>query len=69
MSTTAVEIPGYVAGTYTIGPGHSDVAFTVRHMPGAPEAGVRAQRCRCKTCGPDACLLAVVGVANGAESS
>ena len=32
MSTTAVEIPGYVAGTYTIDPGHSDVAFTVRHL-------------------------------------
>jgi len=30
MSTTAVEIPGYVAGTFTIDPGHSDVAFTVR---------------------------------------
>jgi polyisoprenoid-binding protein YceI len=32
MSTTAVEIPGYVAGAFTIDPGHSDVAFTVRHM-------------------------------------
>ena len=32
MSTTALEIPGYVAGTYTIDPGHSDVAFTVRHL-------------------------------------
>jgi polyisoprenoid-binding protein YceI len=32
MSSTAVEIPGYVAGTYTIDPGHSDVAFTVRHL-------------------------------------
>jgi YceI-like domain len=32
MSTTAVEIPGYVAGTFTIDPGHSDVAFTVRHL-------------------------------------
>jgi polyisoprenoid-binding protein YceI len=32
MSTTAIEIPGYVAGTYTIDPGHSDVAFTVRHL-------------------------------------
>jgi polyisoprenoid-binding protein YceI len=32
MSTTAVEIPGYVTGTWTIDPGHSDVAFTVRHM-------------------------------------
>jgi polyisoprenoid-binding protein YceI len=32
MSTTAVEVPGYVAGTFTVDPGHSDVAFTVRHM-------------------------------------
>jgi polyisoprenoid-binding protein YceI len=32
MSTTAVEIPGYVAGTWKIDPVHSDVAFTVRHM-------------------------------------
>lgn len=32
MSTTAVQIPGYVAGTWTIDPIHSGVAFTVRHM-------------------------------------
>ncbi len=32
MSSTAVEIPGYIAGTWTIDPVHSDVAFTVRHM-------------------------------------
>jgi polyisoprenoid-binding protein YceI len=32
MSSTAVEIPGYLAGTWTIDPIHSDVAFTVRHM-------------------------------------
>jgi polyisoprenoid-binding protein YceI len=32
MSSTAVEIPGYVAGTFTIDPGHSEVAFTVRHL-------------------------------------
>jgi polyisoprenoid-binding protein YceI len=32
MAGTAVEIPGYVAGTWTIDPIHSDVAFTVRHM-------------------------------------
>jgi polyisoprenoid-binding protein YceI len=32
MSTTAVEIPGYVTGTFTIDPGHSGVAFTVRHL-------------------------------------
>jgi len=32
MSSTAVEVPGYLAGTWTIDPAHSDVAFTVRHM-------------------------------------
>ena len=32
MSSTAIEIPGYVAGTWTIDPVHSDVAFTARHM-------------------------------------
>ncbi len=32
MSTTTTEIPGYVAGTWTIDPVHSDVSFTVRHM-------------------------------------
>jgi polyisoprenoid-binding protein YceI len=32
MSTTAVEIPGYTTGIWRIDPGHSDVAFTVRHM-------------------------------------
>jgi polyisoprenoid-binding protein YceI len=32
MSTTAVEIPGYVAGTWAIDPVHSEFAFTVRHM-------------------------------------
>ncbi len=32
MSTTAVEIPGYVAGTWTIDPVHSEVSFVVRHM-------------------------------------
>ena len=32
MSTTDVEVPGYVAGTFTVDPGHSDVAFTVRHL-------------------------------------
>ena len=26
------EIPGYVAGSWTIDPDHSEVAFTVRHM-------------------------------------
>jgi polyisoprenoid-binding protein YceI len=32
MSTTAVEIPGYIAGTWAIDPVHSEVSFTVRHM-------------------------------------
>jgi polyisoprenoid-binding protein YceI len=32
MSTTVVEIPGYVAGTWAIDPVHSEVSFTVRHM-------------------------------------
>jgi polyisoprenoid-binding protein YceI len=32
MSSTAVEIPGYITGTWTIDPVHSDVAFTVRHL-------------------------------------
>jgi polyisoprenoid-binding protein YceI len=34
MTTTdfATAIPGYVAGTWSIDPVHSDVGFTVRHM-------------------------------------
>ncbi len=32
MSATTTEIPGYVAGTWTIDPIHSDVSFTVRHL-------------------------------------
>jgi len=32
MSTSAVEIPGYIAGTWAIDPVHSEVSFTVRHM-------------------------------------
>ena len=32
MSTAAVQIPGYVAGTWTIDPVHSEVSFLVRHM-------------------------------------
>jgi polyisoprenoid-binding protein YceI len=31
-TTTTTSIPGYVAGTWTIDPVHSDVSFTVRHM-------------------------------------
>jgi len=32
MSETAVEIPGYVTGTWSIDPVHSEVSFVVRHM-------------------------------------
>jgi polyisoprenoid-binding protein YceI len=32
MDTTAVEIPGYVAGTWAIDPVHSEVSFVVKHM-------------------------------------
>jgi polyisoprenoid-binding protein YceI len=32
MSETAVEIPGYIAGTWTVDPVHSEVSFIVRHM-------------------------------------
>jgi polyisoprenoid-binding protein YceI len=32
MSETAVEIPGYVAGTWNIDAVHSEVSFVVRHM-------------------------------------
>jgi polyisoprenoid-binding protein YceI len=32
MSIAATEIPGYVAGTWTIDPVHSEVSFVVRHM-------------------------------------
>ena len=32
MTVTDVELPGYVAGTWTIDPVHSEVSFTVRHM-------------------------------------
>ena len=31
-STTATGIPGYVAGTWSIDPVHSEVGFSVRHM-------------------------------------
>src|SRR5688572_4930392 len=30
--TTETSIPGYVAGTWTIDPVHSEVGFSVRHM-------------------------------------
>jgi polyisoprenoid-binding protein YceI len=31
-STSTVDIPGYVAGTWTVDPIHSDVSFVVRHL-------------------------------------
>lgn len=31
-TTTALEIPGYRAGTWILDPSHSEVGFTVRHM-------------------------------------
>jgi len=31
-TTTTTQIPGYVAGTWTIDPTHSDVSFSVRHL-------------------------------------
>ncbi|MCW2703947.1 MAG: uncharacterized protein JWQ37_1942, partial [Blastococcus sp.] len=31
-SSTAVQIPGYVVGTWDIDPSHSTVGFSVRHM-------------------------------------
>jgi polyisoprenoid-binding protein YceI len=32
MTETAVQLPGYIPGSYKLDPAHSDVAFTVRHM-------------------------------------
>jgi polyisoprenoid-binding protein YceI len=32
MTVELVEIPGYVAGTWTIDPVHSDVGFVIRHV-------------------------------------
>jgi polyisoprenoid-binding protein YceI len=32
MSTTSVEVPGLVAGTWAIDPTHSEVGFSVRHV-------------------------------------
>jgi polyisoprenoid-binding protein YceI len=31
-STTTIQVPGYIPGTYDIDPVHTDVSFTVRHM-------------------------------------
>jgi polyisoprenoid-binding protein YceI len=32
MTTEAVEIPGYIAGTWTIDPIHSHVGFVIKHL-------------------------------------
>ena len=32
MADTALQIAGYIPGVYKLDPGHSDIAFTVRHM-------------------------------------
>ena len=32
MTATDIEIPGYVAGTWTIDPVHSYVGFLIKHM-------------------------------------
>jgi polyisoprenoid-binding protein YceI len=32
MTTVLTDIPSYLAGSWTIDPSHSDVAFTVRHL-------------------------------------
>ncbi len=31
-TTTAIDVPGYKAGTWVLDPSHSEVTFTVRHM-------------------------------------
>jgi polyisoprenoid-binding protein YceI len=32
MSADLIEIPGYIAGTWTIDPTHADVGFVSRHL-------------------------------------
>lgn len=32
MTTTALDVPGYKAGTWVLDPSHSEVTFSVRHM-------------------------------------
>jgi polyisoprenoid-binding protein YceI len=32
MTSTTVELPGYLAGTWDIDPAHTDVGFVVRHL-------------------------------------
>lgn len=32
MTTQSVQIPGYLPGTWSIDPTHSDVSFIIRHL-------------------------------------
>jgi polyisoprenoid-binding protein YceI len=32
MPADLIEVPGYVAGTWSIDPTHSDVGFVIRHL-------------------------------------
>lgn len=32
MTTVVTDLPGFVAGTWTIDPSHSEVSFTIRHL-------------------------------------
>jgi polyisoprenoid-binding protein YceI len=46
-STFTTEFPGYVAGSWSIDPVHSEVSFTVRHlMVSKVRAASRASRAR-----------------------
>ena len=47
MTTTITEVPGLAAGTWTIDPTHTEIAFTVRHLMSKVRGhlqGVRGQR-------------------------
>lgn len=39
MSTPTTEIPGYVAGTWTIDPAHSEITYSVKHLGIAKSRG------------------------------
>ncbi len=60
MTTAAVQIPGYVTGTWTIDPVHSEVSFVVRHMMVSKVRGrfdtfegtIRPPRTRCSRPSP-----------------
>jgi polyisoprenoid-binding protein YceI len=32
MTSTTVTVPGYITGTWTLDPTHTDISFTVRHL-------------------------------------